>query len=211
MGDLGQEYRKCWDQRYQEAGYAYGKDPNLFFKEWLGKLTPGSILMPADGEGRNGVYAAAMGWRVTAVDLSIEGKRKALELAEEKGVSIEYLVSDLEDLSFDNEAFDAIALIYAHFSAEKKSRFHKKLDACLKPGGLIILEAYSKTHRQYQLKNPKLGGPKDIEMLYSKEEIGADLKNFNILYLQEEDTGPEEGSFHEGKSSVLRFVGRKPL
>jgi len=63
-----------WDERYAEPGFAYGAAPNLFFKEWLSKFTPGSILMPADGEGRNGVFAARLGWKVTSFDISVEGK-----------------------------------------------------------------------------------------------------------------------------------------
>ena len=60
--------KKKWDERYKEEKFAYGKEPNLFFKEWLPKFKPGSILMPADGEGRNGVYAAKLGWKVTSFE-----------------------------------------------------------------------------------------------------------------------------------------------
>jgi SAM-dependent methyltransferase len=165
--------------------------------------------MPADGEGRNGVFAATLGWKVTSFDLSTEGQSKALQLARENNVALEYIVGDLEQLSFKRESFDAIGLVYAHFSAEKKSIFHKQLHDYLKPGGIIILEAFSKRHIQFNAIDPKVGGPKDIDMLYSKAEIIADFENYEVLMLEEEEILLNEGKYHNGKSAVIRFVGRK--
>ncbi|MFC0182472.1 Methyltransferase domain-containing protein [Pseudarcicella hirudinis] len=201
--------KQIWDERYKDNEFAYGKDPNLFFKEWLPEFDPGTILMPADGEGRNGVFAARLGWHVTSFDLSIEGRAKALQLAEEFGVTLEYIAGDLEELEFEKETFDAIGLIYAHFSAERKSEFHRKLNESLKVGGIIILEAFSKNHLELVRLNPKVGGPKEIEMLYAKAEILADFANYEILMLEEEEILLEEGKYHIGKGSVIRFVGRK--
>jgi len=204
-----EQYKNMWDNRYKEQGHAYGKGPNLFFKEWLQKFEPGSILMPADGEGRNGVFAAQSGWDVTSLDLSTEGKAKALELAKENHVTIDYIVGDLEQLQFEKESFDAIGLVYAHFSADKKSSLHRKLDSYLKPGGVIILEAFSKKHLQLNSLDPKVGGPKDIDMLFSMEEIKVDFENYDILMLEETEILLEEGRYHIGKGAVVRFIGRK--
>ena len=198
-----------WDERYKEHEFAYGKEPNVFFKEWISKLEPGKILMPADGEGRNGVFAARLGWKVTSFDLSNEGRSKALKLAKENGVAIEYIVEDFEQLDFEQNIFDAIGLVYAHFSAEKKPIFHRKLNSYLKPGGVIILEAFSKSQIEYKKINPSVGGPDDINMLYSKAEIMTDFENYEILMLEEEEIILNEGKYHNGKGSVIRFVGRK--
>jgi SAM-dependent methyltransferase len=206
-----EQYKNSWDKRYKEEGHAYGEAPNLFFEEWLQKFEPGSILMPADGEGRNGVFAAKLGWKVTSFDLSETGKLKALELAKKNQVSIDYFVGDLGQLSFKKESFDAIGLIYAHFSAEKKSAVHRELTTYLKPGGVIIFEAFSKHHLQLNSINPKVGGPKDIDMLFSVEEIRADFENYEISILEEVETLLDEGSYHIGKGAVVRFVGRKPF
>ena len=199
-----------WDERYKETEFAYGKEPNLFFKEWIEKLEPGSILMPADGEGRNGVFAATLGWKVTSLDLSAEGKAKALALAKEHNVTIEYIVADLEQLDFEKESFDAIGLVYAHFPAEKKSPLHKKLEGYLKPGGVIIFEAFSKKHLRYIALDPAIGGPKDINTLFSTAEIMADFENYGVSVLEEREVSLEEGKYHIGTGSVVRFVGRKP-
>ena len=203
------DYKNFWEERYMDNDFAYGKAPNLFFKEWIQKLEPGSILMPADGEGRNGVYAAQLGWKVTSSDLSVEGKSKALELAKEKNVDLEFIVGDLEELQFEKASFDAIGLIYAHFAANKKSMLHQKLNEYLKPGGIIIFEAFSKLHSLYNGIDPKVGGPKDFDMLFSTQEIATDFKNYEILLLEEREISLEEGKYHIGKGSVIRFVGRK--
>lgn len=204
------EYKNMWDSRYKNADYAYGTEPNDFFREQLQKLPPGAILMPADGEGRNGVYAATKGWEVTSLDFSMEARTKALQLARERGVSIHYVVGDLEQLDFPKAAFDAIGLIYAHFSKEKKSALHRKLNNYLKPGGTVIFEAFSKAHVRLQANDPRVGGPKDIDMLFSLEELKADFPQYEPLLLEETEIDLSEGPYHKGHGSVIRFIGRKP-
>ena len=65
-----------WNERYSTNEYAYGTEPNEFFKSVLSKLEVGKLLLPGEGEGRNAVYAAKQGWHVTAFDTSIAGKTK---------------------------------------------------------------------------------------------------------------------------------------
>jgi SAM-dependent methyltransferase len=201
--------KQKWDERYREPEFAYGKEPNIFFKEWLSKFQPGSILMPADGEGRNGVFAARTGWVVTSFDLSDQGQSKALQLARENNVDIKYFVGDFEQLGFEKESYDAIGLIYAHVSAAQKPLFHQRINDWLKPAGIIIFEAFSKNHLSFKAADPKVGGPDDINMLYSKEELLNDFKNYEPLQLSENEILLNEGNYHIGKGSVIRFVGRK--
>jgi 2-polyprenyl-3-methyl-5-hydroxy-6-metoxy-1,4-benzoquinol methylase len=198
-----------WDDRYSNEEFAYGEEPNNFFREEIEKLNAGTILFPAEGEGRNAVYAAKLGWTVAAFDISEEGKNKALKLAAANNVSIDYQVGELETLNYQTEQFDAIALIYAHFPAEIKSSIHKTLDKYLRQNGIIIFEAFSKKHLEYLALNEKVGGPKDIESLFSIEEIQADFSNYEIIELVEKEIELNEGLFHNGKGSVVRFVGRK--
>lgn len=203
--------KQKWNDRYQASEFAFGTQPNVFFKTWISRFNRGNILMPADGEGRNGVYAAEQGWNVTAFDLSDEGKVKAMLLAKEKGVGLDYIVSDLDQLEFAHDHYDVIGLIYAHFTASKKSLFHQKLRRYLKPGGVIIFEAFSKEHLKHRMQNPQVGGPTDLDTLYSKEEILIDFENFEILHLAQEEIILEEGKYHIGKANVIRFVGRKQI
>lgn len=201
--------KQFWDARYSDPAYAYGTEPNLFFAGQLQRLRPGAILMPADGEGRNGVFAATLGWQVTACDLSSAGRDKALVLAATQQVDLNYIVGDLSTLQFEANASDAIGLIYAHFPADQKSRLHRQLDRYLKPGGVIIFEAFSKAHLELRQVNPEVGGPTELAMLFSAAELQADFPNYTIQLLEEIETTLLEGQYHRGKSAIVRFVGIK--
>ena len=204
--------KEFWNQRYQSESFAYGESANHFLVEQLQNCKPGKILFPAEGEGRNAVYAAKSGWLATAFDISLEGKKKALLLAEKNNVTINYLLGELEtnsNFSFKAESFDAIAFVYAHFPASLKQSYHSILNQFLKKGGLVIFEAFSKKHLEYQAKNMNIGGPKELDMLYSKEEILEYFPGFKILLLEEKEVELHEGLYHNGIGSVIRFVGEK--
>ncbi len=191
-----------WNERYAGEKYFYGKEPNDFFREQVSKLTPGKILLPAEGEGRNAVFAAKKGWAVTAFDSSSMAKIKAEKLAQENNVKINYITVSFDDVTFPIDFFDCIALTYVH-SANRRSN-HKKLLTFLKPKGVIILEAFSKEQLKYNS-----GGPKDINRLFSEDELRTDfasLSNIKIISLEKDIS---EGSHHLGKASILRLIGIK--
>ncbi|MFJ1435566.1 class I SAM-dependent methyltransferase [Capnocytophaga canimorsus] len=198
-----------WNNHYKTDDFVYGKSPNRFFKEEIDKLRPLSILLPAEGEGRNAVYAAKNQWEVTAFDISEEGKKKALQLAKENDVFVNYKVGELPNLDFDKASFDTIALIYAHFPPQIRSAYHQKLITLLKKGGIIIFEGFGKKHLDYRKKNPKIGGPADAESLFSLEEIQSDFADFEFETLVEQEVALSEGLLHNGIGSVIRFVARK--
>jgi len=198
-----------WNERYKQKEFAYGQSPNEYYKEQIKKIVPGSILLPAEGEGRNAVYAARQGWDVTAFDISIEGKNKALELAKKFQVSIDYQVGELTDLGYENEQFDALALIYAHFPPNRRYEIHHLLDKKLRKGGIIILEAFSKNNLSYRIENPKIGGPSNPEALFSMDILKSDFRNYDIIELEEKEIELNEGLYHNGNASVIRFLGRK--
>ncbi len=206
---MNESWTDRWNDRYSKEQFAYGEQPNDYLKEQLEKLPIGTILFPAEGEGRNAVFAAKLGWTVSAFDISIEGKKKAIRFAEINNVTIDYQVGELQALNYNNKQFDVIALIYAHFPANIKSLYHKTLDKYLRTNGIIIFEAFSKKHIDYLSKNEKVGGPKDIAMLFSIEELKSDFVNYEIIELTEKEIELSEGQFHNGKGSVIRFVGRK--
>ena len=202
--------KEMWDARYLNEEYAYGIKPNAFFKEAIEKYKlNGTILLPAEGEGRNAVYAAKMGMKVTAFDISEEGKKKALKLAEKENVTINYKVGDFFDLDIIKQTYKSAALIFAHLPVSILSKYHQKIADLIEPNGFIVLEGFSKNHLKLSDENPSLGGPKNIEMLFSKESIQKDFSDFEILLLQEINVNLSEGKYHNGVSSVIRFIGKK--
>jgi SAM-dependent methyltransferase len=206
---MEQTWKDRWDKRYSSEEFAYGEEPNNYLKEQLDKLKPGTILFPAEGEGRNAVYAAKTGWNVFGFDISEEGKKKALQFAKSNSVKIDYQIGELENLQYRADQFDAIGLIYAHFPAAIKSHYHTILNTYLRKGGVVIFEAFSKKHLNYVQKDEKVGGPKDIESLFSIAEIKSDFPDYDFEELAEMEIELNEGLFHNGKGSVIRFAGRK--
>lgn len=193
-----------WNERYATKEYAYGTEPNQFCKEQLKNLIPGKILFPAEGEGRNAVHAAKKGWEVFAFDPSVEGKRKAEKLASANGVIIDYQIAGYENVHFEHHFFDCIVLIFAHTHPLKRTEVHQKLTSYLKPGGILILEGFSKNQISYNS-----GGPRDVDMLFSKEELQSDFASFSELSITETNYILDEGEFHQGNASVIRVFGIK--
>ena len=193
-----------WDDRYGRAEYIYGEAPNAFFAEQLGKLKPGTIILPCEGEGRNAVYAASLGWEVRAFDASEAGKAKAMALAAKKGATIEYLVNDALDARYEENSADVVCLIFAHFVPEIRMKVHQEVIRWLKPGGKIILEVFN----TQQLQNNS-GGPKDIALLYTTDMLEKDFATLETDMLLMAQTELDEGSFHQGRADVLRYLGTK--
>ncbi len=194
-----------WDKRYGTEHYAYGKEANAFFSAQLGKIVPGQILFPGEGEGRNAVYAARKGWKVDAFDQSGVGQSKALAFASELDVKINYKVCQLEDFPFRENHYDAVALLFFHADPAGRKLLHRKAYDSLKPGGTLILEAFHK-----EQANKDTGGPKSLELLLDEETLSSDFARFDLLVLEKQEVQLNEGPFHQGLASVIRFLGKKP-
>ena len=201
MNKLGGEF---WDERYSSIGFVYGTEPNIFFKDELDKLQTGNVLLLGKGEGRNAVYAATQGWEVDAVDFSTIGKEKALKLADENNVKINYGVVNLSDYTFKLKDYDAIAIIYLHLKPKIRSEIHSQVFNSLKSNGILILEVFEKD----QLGRTS-GGPQNIDMLYFKEEIEKDFEKMQINSLEKIVIELDEGENHRGEAVVLQLVAEK--
>jgi 2-polyprenyl-3-methyl-5-hydroxy-6-metoxy-1,4-benzoquinol methylase len=197
--------KDVWEARYAADEYAYGEEPNAFFKTCLDRLpTPGRLLLPAEGEGRNAVYAARRGWTVDAFDFSAAGREKALRLAERHGVHINYEVADYETARIEAEAYDAVALIFAHKPESIRRAVHQRLVSALKPGGYLFLEAYSKDQLGYGT-----GGPPNEQLLYALEDLRKDFGDLELIELEQLEAEIHEGRYHTGLASVVRLVARR--
>lgn len=198
-----------WNNRYNTERYVYGLRPNGFFKETLLKLPAGKLLLPAEGEGRNAVFAAKEGWQVVAFDVSETARQKALAFAAKEGVAIEYRIEGYETAEFPAETFDAIAWIYAHPPVEQKSTIFQRYLPFLKTGGILIFEGFSKEHAVFQKINRSAGGPPNTDMLFSQVEIKEIFHDLKILSLKKQIITLDEGFGHHGDASVIRLIARK--
>ena len=195
-----------WDQRYSEPGFAYGMEPNAFFVEVLDSLTPGRLLLPGEGEGRNAIYAAGNGWEVSAFDQSIVARDKAREWAASMDLQFDYRLASMEEFFCPDPIFDLIAIIYIHLLPESRLQVHRQLSACLKPGGKIIMECFHKNQLRYGT-----GGPPIEELLYQENDIRSDFTALDIDLCEEQVLDIFQGKYHSGKSSVVRLIANKPI
>ncbi len=193
-----------WDQRFGAAEPVYGHKPNAYLAEQVARLQPGSkVLVPGDGYGRNGIWLAKQGFQVRTVDLSPVGVERARRDAQAAGVSMTIELGDLSTWNWPVGEFDGVAAIFLHLPPALRRKVHASMLRALKPGGIVILEAF--TPRQLQFTS---GGPKQVELLSSPELLREDFGAAEILELEEKQVQLEEGEKHSGPAVVVRGVFR---
>jgi SAM-dependent methyltransferase len=195
-----------WDERYQTPEYIFGDQPC----EWLimnqHRLPQsGKALALGDGEGRNGVFLAELGFEVTSVDLSEVGLSKARDLARKRGVTIQTVQADLEYYEIEAESEDLIVSIYCHLPDAIRKLVHERAEVALKPGGLFILEAFHHSQLKYQS-----GGPKTTDLLYDLDALLDDFQTLQILEAFDGLCYLDEGARHSGIGHIVRLVLQKP-
>ena len=111
-------------------------------------------------------------------------------------------------MDFGEASFDALCLVYAHLP-EGQREFHEELGRMVKPGGYVILEGFSKANLPYRERNPAIGGPPKLDMLFSLDQIRDDFNTFEPIILREQEVELSEGKYHRGHGMVIRMVGKK--
>lgn len=194
-----------WNERFGGEEYVYGEKPNEFL-EHRHTLIPkdSKVLVLGDGEGRNGVFLARKRCQVTSVDASEVALEKAQALAKKFGVKIETIHGELPNVEIEKGVWDVVVLIFLHLPEGVREATHKLAVDALKPGGLLILEAFTPE----QLQNSS-GGPKNLSMLYTAEMLKKDFEGLEFDALGELETVLDEGPGHQGKASVVRALGVK--
>ncbi len=195
--------KQFWDERYAEPHFVYGEAPNAFFEDKLKDFAPGKLLLPCEGEGRQAMHAAALGWEVDAFDQSEAGRDKALQWAAKSGRSFRYELQDASSYQPKAE-YDAVALIFAHLPPAQRQNFHRNMAAALRPGGVLLLEGFTPAQLAYTS-----GGPKDPAMLFTAAMLQADFATLEIEMLEEQLVVLNEGPYHQGEAAVIRLIARK--
>ncbi len=196
---------KFWDEKFNRDGFTYGTRPNAFLESRSSLLKPGgSVLVPGDGEGRNGVWLAQQGLNVTAVDSSKVGQGKARGLAEDSSVVMQFQLADLLTWDWPTAAFDHVVSIFFHLHTDDRPRLHAAMLAALKPGGILIMEAF----RPEQLALSS-GGPRVSELLFDKDCLAQDFAVAELLELENASPILDEGPLHQGLAATVRLVARR--
>lgn len=197
--------KAVWDERYSQAEPVYGEVPNAFLQAQVSRLQPGmKVLVPADGYGRNGIWLAQQGFQVRTVDLSAIGVERARKAAQAAGVKMTMEVADLAAWNWPVAEYDAIACIFLHLPPEPRGKVHKSMLGAVKPGGIIIFQAFSPAQLRYTS-----GGPKQVDLLYTAETLRDDFRGAEALLLEEKEVQLNEGHMHSGPGGVVQAVFRK--
>ena len=207
------DHEAHWNARYRAAGddYLFGIEPNRFLARRAHLLQDGhSALSVADGEGRNSVWLAEQGLKVTAVEISPVAVARARKLAAGRNVAVDFMLADVlaqdwPPAALEN-AFDWIVGIFIQFaSPDERRRQFAAMNRAARPGGRILLHGYTPRQVEY-----KTGGPSAVENLYTPEILRAGFADWIIEELVEYEDDVAEGSGHHGRSALIGMVARKP-
>lgn len=193
-----------WDQAFDTPHFKYGTAPNAFVRAQAHRLRPAArVLVPGDGEGRNGVWLAAQGHAVLSVDASGVGLRKAQQWAAEQGVALQTELADLTSWQPAPGAFDGVVLTFVHLPSALRRDVHQRLVRALRPGGWLILEAFTPEQLRYAS-----GGPKDADMLYTLDDLRTDFAGLYEHLAWAGEVWLDEGPGHQGSAQVVRYLAQ---
>ena len=199
--------REMWDGRYAAVdGQLFGAAPNAFLARHADRIPAGArVLVPADGDGRNGIWLAERGLDVTATEFSAVAQRKARALAAERGATLTFVLGDLTAYNWPERGFDAIAAIFIQFlTPEERTVAFAGMARALRPGGLLLLQGYRPEQIAYGT-----GGPRTVEHLYTEPMLRESLASFTDIEIESYDAHLEEGAAHHGMSALIDVIAQR--
>lgn len=168
--------RDDWNARYSGAELLWKAEPNRFLVEEIAGLPPGRALDVACGEGRNAVWLAGRGWRVTGVDFSDVALSKARRLADDRGASVDWINADLADWDPPEDAFDLVIVFYLQLPEAERHRVYGRMAGGLVSGGTMLVVGHDSENL-----TGGYGGPQDPRFLFSAQDVAGDLPGLKIV------------------------------
>jgi hypothetical protein len=155
-----------------------------------------------------GFWDSCYGETVTTIDLSKVRCEKAQELAARYDIPMTVICADLTEWQWPERAYDAVVSIFLHLSRAIRSGIHRKMVNALGDDGLIMIEAFDPDHYPLRQADPSVGGPADLDMLYTPDMLTTDFVPLKGIELTQMKTDLDEGQYHQGHSSVVRGIFR---
>ncbi len=164
-----------WDERYAGTELVWSAEPNQFVAAECVDLTPGRAVDLAAGEGRNAIWLARRGWEVTAVDFSQVALDKGRELAGDTPLT--WTCADATRWQSD-QPVDLVVLAYLQLPPVERTAAVRNAYDALAPGGTLLVIAHDSTNIA-----EGTGGPQDPAVVYTAEDVLADLadRSFDVL------------------------------
>ena len=194
-----------WDERYSIDDYLFGQKPAQALLRNEEYLVPrGETLLIADGEGRNSVYLAKNGFKVTSSDSSIVAQQKAKALADSQNVKVNFKLENFFDIDWSKKQYDnIIGICFQFIPPELIGEAFMGLRSATKKGGTILIHGYTPEQINYGT-----GGPKDASLMYTEATFTHSFTNSEIYLLEKYEAVISEGPGHNGKSAMIDFVAK---
>lgn len=191
---MSKQDRDKWNQRYSENSY-HKNNPVALLEEWLPKLPVGKALDVACGAGRNSILMARSGYQVDAIDISIEGLRKAGQQVTQLGLDINWIEQDLDqNFPFDTNYDLIVVMWYVNL------KLIRQLCDCLVAGGHLLCE-------EHLLTDQDVIGPSSPDYRVAPGALRDAVSGLEVLRYEE---GIETGADGE-KVASARVVARKSI
>ena len=168
-----------YDKKYNAEGYYWGIKPNNLCYEIMRikpPIKPYKVLDIGCGEGKDAVFLARNGYKVTAFDVSEQGLSKARELADNCNVKIDFFKADVRDFRLEKD-FDIIfsSGVFQYIHQEQRRNFIDSLKAHTTVNGINVINVF--------VRKPFIPLPPDIE----ESEITAGDWNSGELFMYYHD------------------------
>jgi len=209
MAETGPERAAAWDRRYAagDPSGLFGAAPCIGLRMLWARpdFSPETALFPADGDGRNGSWAAGRGARVTAVDLSAEATRRALGRDRAAGVTVERIVADLAGWRPDpGRRWDAVLIYHLHAPEALRADLIRRAVGWLNPGGWLAVEGFALAQAAGEI------GPDDPDRLYDLDALRGWSAGLRPIEAMAGRACLDEGPRHSGEAEIVRFLARAP-
>ncbi|MHB8489325.1 MAG: class I SAM-dependent methyltransferase [Candidatus Dormibacteria bacterium] len=195
--------REAWNRRYADADLVWSAQANRFLVEEVSDLPPGRALDLGAGEGRNAIWLAERGWRVTAVDFSDVGLKKARRLAEARGVEVDWIEADLRSYSPAQRAFDLVVLVYIHLPGDERRALVRRAADAVAAGGTLLVVGHDRSNLE-----EGWGGPQDPTILFSPDDITHDLTGIEGLHVVRADRVTRPVMTDDGERNAIDALVR---
>jgi len=184
----GNEDENTWNAIFRDH-VGFTREPNKLLVATVAGVPPGRALDVATGQGRNGLYLASLGWKVTGVDFAMEGLREAREEATAKKLDYEPVYANLASYDFGVDKWNLVDMIYTPDHPD----WIEKLKPSIQHGGLFVLEFFA--------RGP--GEPNGTDLAALENAFaGWQITKHEIV----EDT-PD---WAENRAKLVRFVAKRP-
>ena len=201
---------RFWDAKYAHDASTYGTEPNAWLASRAAFVRPGDrAFVPADGEGRNGVWLAGQGAHVTTLDASRVAVARARRLAAARGVALDAGLGDVFAHDWTPASLDLIGLVFFHLAPPARRRLHRLCVRALAPGGRVLIEGFTPRHLANRAANPRAGGPDRADMLFTRGLLREDFAGLCVRELGEETRVLSEGAGHDGPAALIHGVFEK--